>query len=76
VRFGGPARKCIDGTERAKDMLTEYQTAKPKVAETVSKVSSRDEVELLMEKARSGEALLRVIAYPWGVELDVCEPST
>ena len=56
-------------------MITEYQTVKPKAAATVSRDISRDEIDLITDKIRSGEALLRVVAYPWGVEFDVCEPA-
>jgi len=56
-------------------MITEYQTVKSKAAATVSRDISRDEIDLITDKIRSGEALLRVVAYPWGVEFDVCEPA-
>jgi hypothetical protein len=31
------------------------------------------ETDLLREKIQSGRAFLKVSAYPWGVEFDVCE---
>ena len=30
-------------------------------------------VESLSDKIESGEAFLKVVAYPWGVEFDVCD---
>ena len=54
-------------------MLNGSQTNKPKVAVTVSREISWNEIDSLTEKIRSGEVLLRVVAYPWGVEFDVCE---
>ena len=56
-------------------MLRECQTVRPKGAVTVSRDISGYEIDLLREKIRSGEALLRVVAYDWGVEFDVCELS-
>ena len=53
-------------------MLAQFQTTSPKDVEPVTDVAP-DDVDSLMAKARSGNALLRVVAYPWGVELDVCE---
>jgi hypothetical protein len=32
-----------------------------------------EQVEAIAEKISSGKAVLRVIAYPWGVELDVAD---
>jgi hypothetical protein len=55
-------------------MLNEYQIVKPKEVMTVYRDIASDEIDLLSEKIRSGEAILRVVAYPWGVEFDVCEP--
>jgi hypothetical protein len=57
-----------------KNMLNEYQIVKPKEVMTVPRDIASDEIDLLSEKIRSGEAILRVVAYPWGVEFDVCEP--
>ncbi len=31
-----------------------------------------DRVDTLQEELLSGKAVLRVVAYPWGVEFDVC----
>ena len=54
-------------------MLRECQTVKPKAAVATSRDISRDNIDSLIEKIREREALLRVVAYPWGVEFDVCE---
>jgi len=43
------------------------------VAEPVPIGGASDDVDAIREKIRSGRALLRVVAYPWGVELAVCE---
>lgn len=32
-----------------------------------------DDVSEVAEKIRNGRAFLKVVAYPWGVEFDVCE---
>jgi hypothetical protein len=37
---------------------------------------SKETIDSLAEEIRGGKALLRVIAYPWGVEFDVCEFPT
>jgi len=54
-------------------MRSPSQTIKPKAAVTVCRELSGNEIDSLTEKIRSGEVLLRVVAYPWGVEFDVCE---
>jgi hypothetical protein len=56
-------------------MLNQYQKVKPKEVVTVSRDIASDEIDLLTEKIRSGKAFLKVFAYPWGVEFDVCEFS-
>jgi len=33
----------------------------------------KDDVLSLTDKIRSGEAFLKVVAYPWGVEFDLCD---
>ena len=33
----------------------------------------QDDARLISEKIRSGQAFLKVVAYPWGVEFDMCE---
>jgi hypothetical protein len=32
-----------------------------------------EEVDALPQKVASGAAFLKVVAYPWGVEFDVCD---
>jgi len=54
-------------------MLSEYQTVKTREARHVPQELSSDNVDLLTQEICSGEALLRVVVYPWGVEFDVCE---
>jgi len=50
--------------------MSERHPASPKrveeLGETIPEVS---------REIKSGKALLRVVAYPWGVEMDVCEPQ-
>ena len=53
-------------------MLNQGQSVKPNSA---SEDAADNGIDLIAEKIRSGEALLRVVAYPWGVEFDVCESS-
>ena len=56
-------------------MLNQGQAVKPNRAVTVPEVTASVEIDILAERIRSGEAHLRAIAYPWGVEIEVCEPS-
>ena len=56
-------------------MLNEGQSVKPNGGVADSKDAASDEFDLMTEKIRSGEALLRVVEYPWGVEFGVCESS-
>ena len=32
-----------------------------------------DDIGLVRERIQAGQAYLKVVAYPWGVEFDVCE---
>jgi len=32
-----------------------------------------EDVSRVAQRIRAGQAFLKVVAYPWGVELDVCE---
>lgn len=32
-----------------------------------------DEIDSVREKIRTGQAYLKVVEYPWGVEFDICE---
>jgi len=50
------------------------QTVKQRETVTDSRDKAKNEIDLVTEKIRSGEALLRVVSYPWGIEFDVCEP--
>jgi hypothetical protein len=54
-------------------MLTEYQIAGLREAAPVSGGMGQDEIDPLPEKIHHGKVFLRVSAYPWGVEFDVCE---
>jgi len=56
-------------------MLNQSQAVKPNRAVTVPEVTASVEIDSLAERIRTGEAHLRVIAYPWGVEFEVCESS-
>jgi len=56
-------------------MLIEHQTVRHEEVGVVCADIARGDVDLLAEKIRSGRAFLQVIAYPWGVEFDVCEFS-
>jgi hypothetical protein len=33
----------------------------------------KDDIDSLPDKITSGRTFLKVVAYPWGVEFDVCE---
>jgi hypothetical protein len=54
-------------------MIIESQTGVSKEASPVSIDTDRDGIDSLAEKILTGRVLLRVVAYPWGVEFDVCE---
>ena len=58
-----------------KDMLNNGQTVKQRETLPASKDVAGGEMDSLTDKIRSGEALLRVVAYPWGVGFDFWEPS-
>ncbi len=55
----------------------EYATAKVPAAVWVAKPRHVDgmeaDIDSISEKIGSGRAFLKVVAYPWGVEFDVCE---
>jgi len=51
-------------------MLNESQTVRSVPIEI-----AQGDIDSITEKIHSGKALLRVVAYPWGVEFDVCELS-
>ena len=53
-------------------MINERQTDKRKGSSSAS-VGEMGEAEAMAERIRSGEAILEVVAYPWGVEFEVCE---
>jgi hypothetical protein len=55
-------------------MLGEIQTVRQEEATAASKDITIDEVDSIAERIRLGAAVLRVVAYPWGVEFDVCDP--
>ncbi|MDA4125471.1 MAG: hypothetical protein OK438_08540 [Thaumarchaeota archaeon] len=57
--------------------IVEYQTAavpapvqrsKPRHIEDLGEVSGE-----LLEKIRSGKTYLKIVAYPWGTEFDLCD---
>ncbi len=48
--------------------MESIQYAKPVKVEDIA-----DEISSLPSKIRSGQAYLKVTAYPWGVEFDVLE---
>ena len=51
---------------RATDVPASVRLAKP--VEDLA-----DQAHTLSEKISSGQAFLKVVAYPWGVEFDVCD---
>ncbi len=55
----------------------EYATAKVPTQVWAARPRHIDEVEedaaSIAKEIRSGRAFLKVVAYPWGVEFDVCE---
>jgi hypothetical protein len=58
-------------------MTQEYTSAKiPSDVRTANPVPvdlAGEDVDSIREKIVSGKAFLKVVAYPWGVEFDVCE---
>jgi len=38
----------------------------------VSIEESMEDLDSIREKIRTGQAFLKVVQYPWGVEFDVC----
>lgn len=61
----------------SKTIQTEFSTAKIPASVWVAKPRHVDEMEAdvdsISERIGSGRAFLKVVAYPWGVEFDVCE---
>jgi hypothetical protein len=58
-------------------MTQEYTIANaPSAVRAASQVPaelSGKDIDALREKVRLGRAFLKVVAYPWGVEFEVCE---
>ena len=56
---------------------TEYATTKVPASVWVAKPKhldgSAEEADSVAKLIGSGRAFLKVVAYPWGVEFDVCE---
>ena len=56
---------------------TEFRTtvvpASVRLAKPVHVEDLADQAHTLSEKISSGQAFLKVVAYPWGVEFDVCD---
>lgn len=55
---------------------SEYATARVPASVWVAAprhVEDLDQVDTMSKKLGSGKAFLKVVAYPWGVELDVCD---
>ena len=56
---------------------TEFETARVPPAIWIAKPlhieETQEEINDLPDKIASGRAFLKVVAYPWGVEFDVCE---
>ena len=67
----------MDDGVKNKMTISEYVT-KPASAWPARSIPI-DEIEgdmdSLRSKIQSGRAYLRVVAYPWGVEFEVCEPG-
>jgi hypothetical protein len=60
----------------SKTTQVEYETAK--VPESVwvawpRRLDGVEDARSVSEQIGSGRAFLKVVAYPWGVEFDVCE---
>jgi hypothetical protein len=51
-------------------MFNESQTVRSVPIEMV-----QGDIDSVTERIHSGKAVLKVVAYPWGVEFDVCELS-
>jgi len=43
------------------------------VTRPVSIEESVENLDSIREKIRTGQAFLKVVQYPWGVEFDVCD---
>lgn len=61
----------------SKTIQTEFATAKVPASVWVARPrhveEMKDEVDSISERIGSGRAFLKVVAYPWGVEFDVCD---
>ncbi|GEM_PF-5129132 len=60
----------------SKTSQSEYAAAKASEAVRVSglrRSDGADDIDAQREKIRSGQAFLKVVAYPWGLEFEVCE---
>jgi len=58
-----------------KTTQTEYATAKVPASVWIAKprhIDGAEDVSSVSEEIGSGRAFLKVVAYPWGVEFDVC----
>jgi hypothetical protein len=58
---------------------TEFQTALVPAAVREAKPNHvedmREEFDSFHQRINSGRAFLKVVAYPWGVEFDVCDEA-
>jgi hypothetical protein len=65
----------IVGIAGVKLSQTEFRTAKLPASVWVAKprhIDGAEDVSSVSEEIGSGRAFLKVVAYPWGVEFDVC----
>jgi len=60
-----------------RNKMSQHQRTNPRCLTSVSATKpvpineSSEDMDSVREKIRSGQAFLRVIEYPWGVEFDV-----
>ncbi len=47
--------------------------ASSRAARPVPVDESGSDIDSIIERIESGQAFLRVVEYPWGVEFDVCD---
>jgi hypothetical protein len=63
----------------SKPTRLEYATAKVPASVWVAKPRHidgvKDDMNSISKEIGSGRAFLKVVAYPWGVEFDVCSPE-
>jgi hypothetical protein len=68
----------VDGGVKKLNQL-QYATAKVPVSVWVAKPRHingvKDDMNSISKEIGSGRAFLKVVAYPWGVEFDVCSPE-